>query len=275
MSRSRLTDELYREAQASAAGCPREAFAAALLRSAAKAGVAEERLETYLRGLRLRDLALATACIAGSESAWKTLLETMRGPLRAAGRALSGAGPGESGEELADALFSELYAARETRLASYAGRSSLAGWLRAVLHQTWIDRVRASKRLVSLEEEMVDPPAPAARQDTEAVEQKETARIARAAYDCALSALPARQKLLLDFYYVNNLTLREAAALVGVHEATASRELDRARRALKQELTRILARDHGLDEQAAASLLLEWDATQESGAPNVLLMEEK
>lgn len=257
---------LLNNAESAALGLDQETFTAALWRSLEKSGAGEAKAETYIRGLRLDDLKLAAACAAGSEKAWETLLGTMRGPLRAAGRAMAG----DRGEELADILFGELYAARERKLGSFAGRSSLAGWLRAVLHQTWIDRLRAEKRLVPLEDDAPEPPAP---EVADAVEQSQNAGIAAGALQRALAALPPRQKLLLDFYYFHNLTLREAALLVGVHEATASRDLDRARAALKSQLTAILQRDYGMDARAAEASLLAWQPAQESAGPNVLLKE--
>jgi RNA polymerase sigma-70 factor (ECF subfamily) len=223
-------------------------------------------------------LALAAACAAGSDAAWQTLLSSMRAPLRAAGRAMAG----DRGEELADALFGELYTAREAKLGSYAGRSSLAGWLRAVLRQTWIDRWRAGKRLRPLDEDVAEPAAPAA---PDPAEQSQNASIAGAALDRALASLPPRQKLLLDFYYFHGLNLRESAALVGVHEATASRELDRARAALKLSLTEILHHEHGMNEADVQACLLEavdkgleWrpngcNAKQETPPSSVLLKE--
>ena len=81
-----------------------------------------------------------------------------------------------------------------------------------------------------------------------------------------MRALPPRQKLLLDFYYTRNLTLREAAKLVGVHEATASRELDRARAALKAQMTDILRRERQMDARAAESLMLNWQPAASSRA---------
>jgi RNA polymerase sigma-70 factor (ECF subfamily) len=261
---------LLTDAESSALGLDRETFTRALWRSVEKSGArsdtGEASVETYVRGLRLPDLALAAACAAGSEKAWETLLRTMRAPLRAAGRAMAG----DRGEELADILFGELYAARERKLGSFAGRSSLAGWLRAVLHQTWIDRLRSEKRLAPMEDDAPEPAAPPA---PDAVEQSQNAAIAAGALERALGMLPPRQKLLLDFYYFHNLTLREAAVLVGVHEATASRDLDRARAALKSQLTLILRREHGMDEQAAEACLLEWQPAQESAGSNVLLKE--
>lgn len=274
----RVIAELHAVARATV-DVEREAFSAALWRSVEKSGVPEARVPTYLRGLRVADLALAAACASGSESAWQTLLNSMRAPLRAAGRAMAG----DRGEELADALFGELYAAREAKLGSYAGRSSLAGWLRAVLHQTWIDRLRAGKRLQQLDEDVHEPVAPAT---PDPVEQSQSVSIARGALDCALASLPPRQKLLLDFYYFHNLNLREAAALVGIHEATASRELDRARAALNLRLTEILRHEHGMDEAGARAYLLdavdnglEWrparDATEQETPPSNVLLKER
>ena len=275
IAHGRVIAELHETARATVE-IEREAFCAALWRSAEKSGVSEARIPTYLRGLRAADLALATACAAGSDAAWQTLLSSMRTPLRAAGRAMAG----DRGEELADALFGELYAAREAKLGSYAGRSSLAGWLRAVLRQTWIDRLRAGKRLQPLDDDAHEPAAPIV---PDPVEHSQTASIAASALDRALASLPPRQRLLLDFYYFQSLNLREAAALVGVHEATASRELDRARAALKLRLTEILRDEHGMDDTAVRACLLdaidnglEWrpgTAKQETPPSNVLLKE--
>jgi RNA polymerase sigma-70 factor, ECF subfamily len=248
-----LIGELYAEVNTTPRATlelARDVFESALWRSVEKSGVAEACIPQYLRGLRVTDLALAAACAAGSEAAWQTLLSTMRAPLRAAGRAMAG----DAGEELADSLFGELYASRHSKLGSYAGRSSLAGWLRAVLRQTWIDRLRAGKRLQPMNEDAPEPAAPAT---PDPVERTETISIARRALDQAMESLPPRQKLLLDFYYFHGLNLRESAGLVGVHEATASRELDRARGALKVRLTEILRAEHHMDDDAVRTCLLE------------------
>ena len=257
----RLLERLYAAVPAAAWGLAFDGFAEALRRSAEKNAPGD--VPGYLESLRTRDLALAAACAQGSDPAWRQFFDELRAPLRAAGRAMAGG----AGEEMADALFGELYEQRH-RLASFAGRSSLAGWLRAVLHQTYIDRLRAEKRYVSLEEREeqgrapgaargeVAPPA-AARGAADPAEQHEYERIAQAALETALGRLPPRQKLLLDFYYFHGLTLREAAALVGVHEATASRELERARRELRKVLTAVLKTDYGLREDEVRRCLYE------------------
>lgn len=247
-----LLEQFYQGTPGASWGLSFEAFAQALHGSLERHG-GETRAEEYLRSLRARDLALAAACALGSESAWQQFFEELREPLRAAGRALAGA----RGEELADALFGELYEQRG-RLASFAGRSSLAGWLRAVLYQTYVDRLRSEKKQVSLEErEEAGAPPPAAPLAADPVEQAQYERMAQSALETALGRLAPRQKLLLDFYYFHGLTLREAAALVGVHEATASRELDRARTQLRKTLTDILKKEHRLRDKEVQRCLYE------------------
>jgi RNA polymerase sigma-70 factor (ECF subfamily) len=247
----RLTERLHAGTPAASWGLSREAFAEALQASWSKHG-AESDAEQYLGSLRLRDLALAAACARGLEPAWRQFYSELREPLRAAGRALAG----DRGEELADGLFGELYEERG-RLASFAGRSSLAGWLRAVLYQAYIDRLRAEKKQVSLEEREEQGEVAAAAPAADPVEQSSYERIAQAAMEAALAHLPPRRKLLLDFYYFHGLTLREAAALVGVHEATASRELERARSELRALLTSILKTEHRLPDREVTRCLYE------------------
>src|SRR5689334_15514738 len=110
----RLIAELYGGVRAEVPGLEENVWAAALWRSVEKSGTAAPQMAAYLRGLRLADLALAAACVAGSEAAWAKMLDKTRAPLRAAGRALAG----DRGEELADGLFGDLYTLRDTKLAS-------------------------------------------------------------------------------------------------------------------------------------------------------------
>ena len=267
----RLIEQLYAATPAASWGLPLEAFAQSLHASLEKYGGGGSA-EEYLHSVRLNDLALAAACARGDDRAWRQFFEQLRGPLRSAGRALAGV----RGEELADALFGELYEQR-VRLASFAGRSSLAGWLRAVLYQSYVDRLRSEKKEVSLEERESTGSVVSAAAVADPVEQGQYERIAQSALETALGRLPPRQKLLLDFYYFHGLTLREAAALVRVHEATASRELDRARTQLRQALTSILKQEHRLEEdevrrclyQAAQGSLEIRRGVQDRGTPAV------
>src|SRR5260370_33879532 len=159
-----LLEWFYAQSQAGRWGLPQERFASALQRSAKKGltpeTVTPQKLEQYLRGLHLEDLALATACAEGVEDAWEHFFTTYRGYLRTAAAAILRC-KARSAEacDLADSLFSELYglaggAGAERSLFRYFhGRSSLKTWLRAVLSQRHIDSIRAGRRFEELAED--------------------------------------------------------------------------------------------------------------------------
>jgi len=105
-----------------------------------------DRLEEYLLTLHVEDLALTTACIEGSESAWEYFVQEYRSYLRAAAGAITKASRyGANPQELADSLFSDLFGLMDGKRGErslfryFHGRSSLKTWLRAVLAQRHID----------------------------------------------------------------------------------------------------------------------------------------
>jgi RNA polymerase sigma factor (sigma-70 family) len=61
----------------------------------------------------------------------------------------------------------------------------------------------------------------------------------------AVQELAAEDRLLVKLYYFDNLRLREAGAVLGVHEATASRRLTRIQTDLRKRITRILIDERG------------------------------
>ena len=70
--------------------------------------------------------------------------------------------PGGGARELADSIYADLFGLQErdgerrSLFRYFHGRSSLATWLRAVLAQRQVDRVRATRRLTPLEDEEDD-----------------------------------------------------------------------------------------------------------------------
>ena len=161
-----LVARLYREAQASRWGVSEPAFTAALERSAAKAlpdrPQDRKRLERYLTSLHLEDLALACACAEGHEAAWDHFVLEYRPVLYRSADAID---PGGGARELADSIYADLFGLQErdgerrSLLRYFHGRSSLSTWLRAVLAQRQVDRVRSTRRLTPLEDEEGVPPA--------------------------------------------------------------------------------------------------------------------
>jgi RNA polymerase sigma factor (sigma-70 family) len=182
------------------------------------------------------DLALARACEAGDERAWERFILEYRPILYRAADALD---PSGGARDLADSLYADLYGVqerggeRQSLLRYYAGRSSLATWLRAVLSQRFVDRVRAARRLHPLPGDDGDVDAPAA---PPAPPPTPHAGAFRRALAGAVADLPARDRLRLGCYYVQALSLGEIGRLLGEHEATASRQLARTRRVIRDDV---------------------------------------
>ena len=60
----------------------------------------------------------------------------------------------------------------------------------------------------------------------------------------ALNALSPDDRLRLSYYYVQDLTLAQTAAILGEHESSASRNLSRARAVIRECVTRTLRREY-------------------------------
>jgi RNA polymerase sigma-70 factor (ECF subfamily) len=252
-----LVHRLHARAGAGRWGVTESAFGDALARALDRrvaAGAASDAAaaEQFLSGLHLADLALAQACAAGHDGAWRHFLDEIRPALRRAAHAMAG----EEGGDLADALYADLFGLeeRDGRRRSlfdyYHGRSSLLGWLRSVLSQRWVDRVRAARRDAPLpEEEDAGPALVATPPGEDAAASADAARyvpLLREAVEGAFAALDARERLRLSLYYRQGLTLAAAGRLLGEHEATASRQLERTRRRLREDVERRLT-ERGLD----------------------------
>lgn len=193
----------------------------------------------FHRGLRLRDLALARGCAKGNEPAWNLFLAEYRQKLYAIASAI--AKDDTTGRELADSLYAELW---NSKLVSYTGRGSLEGWLRMVLAQEFVNRCRAQSRLVSFDEQI---------QPSEPVKEPVDPRIAPAV-DAALAELPPEERLLLASWYLDGRTLAEIARMLGVHESTVSRRMEKITTTLRKRIVAGLQK-RGLDARAAEDAL--------------------
>jgi RNA polymerase sigma-70 factor, ECF subfamily len=252
--RPEVASRLYQQAGAARWGLAEAAFTEALERSAAKAiagGAADARkLERYVEGLHLEDLALACACADGIDVAWDHFVVEYRPVLYRSADALE---PGGAAREQADSLYAELFGLNErdgerrSLLRYFHARSSLATWLRAVLSQRYVDRIRSQRRTTPLEDEETAQPiaGPSTAADPDA--RRFAALIKLALVHC-LATLGDRDRLRLSCYYRENLTLAQIGKMLGEHEATVSRQLARTRKVIREEAERWLRREHALDE---------------------------
>ena len=243
----RRIERLYRQAEGARWRLPLDAFAEAVEASVAHAFKGRERtseaVDRHIAALHLSDLALACACARGDAEAWDAFVRDYRPVLYRAADALD---PSGSAREIADALYAELY---ERRLLTYFhGRSSLATWLRAVLSQRHVDRVRSSRRLAPLaEDDALERPAPPAPSPAAQADRARLFPLLLDALDAVMASLAPRDRLRLRCYYSQDLTLAETGKLLGEHEATVSRQLARTRRAIRDAV------EHQLRAQARLS----------------------
>jgi RNA polymerase sigma-70 factor (ECF subfamily) len=252
---SDLASRLYTRARAERWTLELTLFHAALERSVAKSFTAKlpaaADVERYLTALHLEDLALACACAAGVEAAWEHFILQHRPSLYRAAETLDRTG---GAREIADSLYADLYGLqtrdgeRQSLFRYFHGRSSLATWLRAVLAQRHIDRVRVTRRLEPLPEE--EPPAPAT-----SAPDPDRARylgLLHATLSLALGALNDRDRLRLALYYAQELPLAKVGAITRESEATVSRQLARTRRHIREDVERRLAADERLSADQIA-----------------------
>ena len=253
-----LLAELHAKGDCEKIGLSREALTEILCEIGAKQAppsASDSEVRIFFLSLRIDELALARACAAGSDPAWVVFMARYREKLYLS--ALRIAREDSAARDLADTLYADLYGTttregrRVSKLASYSGRGSLEGWLRTVLAQEYVNRYRRTKRLVSLEEESEEgiqfrapDPEPVAPADN---------RLAQAT-DEALGFLSGEDRMILSAYYLDERTLAEIARMLGVHESTISRKLDKLAKSLRKQIVTALGR-RGMSRQQAEEAL--------------------
>jgi RNA polymerase sigma-70 factor (ECF subfamily) len=221
-------------------------------------------ISQFVDEMQADDLCLIISCERGDEKAWNELVERFTTTVRSAARSASS--NEDAAEDLAQSIWAELYGLRTrkdgkpaSKLAYYSGRGSLAGWLRAVVAQLAVDVYRKQARLVQTEEDAdldrLALEAPASESQTaivsdtrnpeETVANKFAQSDMREALSKSVAELAAEDRLLVKLYYFDNLRLREAGTLLGVHEATASRRLTRIHGDIRKRVTEILIEERG------------------------------
>src|SRR6266566_1391930 len=255
-----------------------------LLRDAPDAS--EQAIFDFLEQLQAGDLCLAVACERGDSAAWDDLVGRYSMTVRSAAR--SAAGSEDVAEDLAQSIWAELHGLRlredgrpASKLAYYSGRGSFAGWLRAVVAQLAVDQHRKQSRLVQAEDDAdFDRLAGSGVDDRQAAGMASPAlnpenalsnKLERVEMERALARsikeMADEDRLLVKLYYFDNLRLREAGAVLGVHEATASRRLTRIHGELRRQVEQILTQEYGWakaeTESAFASLALHLESDLE------------
>lgn len=251
--------ELYERSGASAYSISQQQFTEILQRVVSRteeiSAADAEELASFLSGLKIDELALAHGCAAGNQHAWDVFLTRYRESIYQSARSIT---RNESvGRELADSLYAELYGLgapddRRSKLALYSGRGSLAGWLRMVLAQSYVNQIRARKRLVSIEEEEEEHgtqyAAPVPEQSSPV-----DSRLSQAT-DQVLTELTPEERFLLASYFLDGRRLAEIGRILGVHESTVSRKLEKLLKDLRKRIRKELER-RGMSRRQAEEAL--------------------
>lgn len=222
-----------------------------------------QEVRAFIEALHADDLCLVLACERGDETAWQDLFANFSSTVKAAARKITS--NNEDAEDLANSIWAELYGLKTTangkpsgKLGYYSGRGSLAGWLRAVVAQLAVDAHRRQSRLVQIEENREfenlahEAEAKDVRQfhTTEAnpekslIEKRGTQDVENALKK-AIFELDAEDRLLVKLYYFDGLNLKQAGAVLGFHEATASRRVVKIQTNLRKRVEQILQTENG------------------------------
>ena len=237
------TARSYRDSGAERWGVSPETFAAALERSREKGHAT----------FHLKDLALACGCAEGNPDAWDHFVTEFRPALYRAADAIDHTG---GAREIADALYGELFSRSLFRY--FHGRSSLATWLRALVSQRYVDRIRATRRLDPLpdEESLRLRPSGASADKSRygGSSDSDRGRFAaamQAVLAAAIAALEPRDRLRLRCYYAEEMTLAAIGRVTRESEATVSRQLARTRKAMREQIERRLQQEQGFSAAEA------------------------
>jgi len=219
----------------------------------------------FLENLKWEELFLTTACASGDEAAWKLFHSRYHAVIQKAARYCSE--NSSEAQELSDSLISDLFIPISTvsgenrnKIGQYDGLGSLEGWIKVVVSRLAIDQIRRSQRQVSLEELEADPTVlrgdgPESGSGNE-IDLPKASKMFITSLNHALEQLSSQEKLILNLYYLRDLSLKEIGRMLRTHESTVSRTMDRLKKQLRKSVERHL-REHFQVRAAEVSQLIE------------------
>jgi RNA polymerase sigma-70 factor, ECF subfamily len=181
---------------------------------------------------------LLARCVRGVPSAWEEFLARYRDVLERAARAtllrVIGSVREDDLEAIVETTLLGIVKDDFATLRSFAGRSSLSGYLQAVTTKVALNHVRGERRKGWLRFRPLDAAADAPAADPPAAEDPQR----MAALQRALEELPARDQLILKLFHLDGAGYKEIASLLGLSPNAVSPALIRARQKLRALLER-------------------------------------
>ncbi|HKE18946.1 MAG TPA: sigma-70 family RNA polymerase sigma factor [Kofleriaceae bacterium] len=202
------------------------------------------------------DLYLACATSHGDPAAVAAFERELSPVARAAARRIDGSV--DFVDEVVQATRERLLVARDgrpPRVAEYAGRGTLAAWVRVAAMRIAMNLLRERRRNVLVDD---DAFFDAVRQGSDGERAALRSRYGQACADAvraAFATLTARERNLLRLHHLHGLTLDELAPAMKVHRATVARWMERARgRLLEETRAGLRARLTALDAEVDSIL---------------------
>jgi RNA polymerase sigma-70 factor (ECF subfamily) len=181
------------------------------------------------------DAALVAAAAAGVAAAFRALVDRhLAGALAVARRRLR---DDAEAEDVAQDAMLRLWRSAD---GLDIGTMGLRPWLRRVVSNLCVDRMRSGKRL-TVTDEVPERAEPATQLSD--LEARDTSQ----RVDAALKALPDRQRTALTLFHYEGLSQIEVGQIMGISDEAVESLLARARRTLKAALRddlRELLSDH-------------------------------
>lgn len=170
------------------------------------------------------DAALLAGAADGNEAAFRSLVDRhLPGVLALARRMLRNEA---EAEDVAQEALLKLWRSRD---ALEVGLYGLKPWLRRVVSNLCIDKMRSSQRLTVTDD--VPEQAEPAKQLAQLEAQDASSRV-----EGAIKVLPDRQRTALTLFHYEGLSQIEVGRIMGVSDEAVESLLARARRTLKEAL---------------------------------------
>lgn len=173
---------------------------------------------------RADEAALVAEAGGGDSRAFRVLMERHLASIVSVGRRMLR--DDAEAEDVAQEAFLRLWRSSATLEIGPAG---IRPWLRRVVSNLCLDRVRGQGRVKTVEE-LPEVPEPA--KQLAAIESRDTQR----RVEVAMQKLPDRQRLALTLFHFEGLSQIEIGQIMGVSDEAIELLLSRARRQLKADL---------------------------------------